>query len=173
MSALLGQASRRARALLPLLSSLVLVLIGLLPLGLPHFGAVAPALALMAVFYWSIFRADLMTMPGAALIGLFLDLLGGGPLGLNTLILLLVHALGVSQRRIFLGSSFLVNWSGFALVATVTAAGGWAVVCLLHWTLLPVLPLIGQWGLSLAIYPAIYWLLSRLERRYLRSLAPI
>src|SRR3546814_14355387 len=71
----------------------------------------------MAVFYWSIFRADLMTMLGAFLIGLFLDLLSGGPLGLNAATLLLIHELGVSQRRVFLGSSFLVNWTAFALVA--------------------------------------------------------
>lgn len=173
MSALLRQASRRTRALLPILSSIALVLIGLLPLGLPHFGIIAPGLALMAVFYWSIFRSDLMTMLGAALIGLFLDLISGGPLGLNTLTLLLVHELGVSQRRVFLGSSFLVNWSGFALVATVTTFAGWLLVCLLHWSLLPVAPLLGHWALSLALYPAVYWLLSRLERRYLRPLAPI
>lgn len=172
MSALLRQAGRRTRATLPILSSVALVLIGLLPLGLPHFGAVSPALALMAVFYWSIFRADLMTMLGAFLIGLLLDLLSGGPLGLNALTLLLVHELGESQRRIFLGSSFLVNWCGFALVAVAAAIAGWALVCLLHWSLLPILPLIIQTGLSLGLYPGVYWLLSRLERRYLQSATP-
>ena len=74
MSALLRQTSRRIQALLPILSSVTLVLIGLAPVGLPHFDNVAPAFALMAVFYWSIFRSDLMTMLGAFMIGLLLDL---------------------------------------------------------------------------------------------------
>lgn len=168
MSALLRQTSRRIRALLPILSSIALVLLGLLPVGLPHFDTVAPSFALMAVFYWSIFRSDLMTMVGAFLIGLLLDLLCAGPLGLNALILVAVHELGVSQRRVFLGSSFLVNWTAFALVIGSILPLSWAVVSLLHWRLLPVMPMATQLMLSLVLYPGIYWLLSRLERRWLR-----
>ncbi|MFN4311896.1 MAG: rod shape-determining protein MreD [Ferrovibrio sp.] len=171
MSALLRQTRRRIRALLPIISSLALVLFGLLPLGLPHFDVVGPAFALMAVFYWSIFRSDLMTMTGAFAIGLLLDLLSGGPLGLNALVLLLAHELGVSQRRVFLGSSFLVNWAAFALVIAAVLPVCWALISLLHWQMLPVTPLVAQLLLSLALYPAVYWLLSRLERRWLRAAA--
>lgn len=168
MKALLRQASRRIRALLPILSSVTLVLLGLLPPGLPHFDLVVPALALMAVFYWSVFRSDLMTMIGAFLIGLLLDLLSGGPLGLNALILVATHELGVSQRRVFLGSSFLVNWAAFALVAGAALSGAWLAVSLLYWRLLPFGPVLTQVLLSVAVYPAVYWLLSVLERRWLR-----
>lgn len=169
MSALLRQASRRIRALLPILSSVALVMLGLLPIGLPHFDTVAPSFALMAVFYWSIFRSDLMTMVGAFLIGLLLDLLTGGPLGLNALILVIIHELGVSQRRVFLGSSFLVNWTAFALVIGAVAPLSWALISLLHWRLLPTAPVLAQVLLSLGLYPGVYWVLSRLERRWLRS----
>src|SRR3546814_542272 len=88
MDALLNQTNRRLRAFLPLLSSLVLGLVGLTPLGLPHLELVAPSLALMAIFYWSIFRADLMTMAGALLIGLVFDLSIAGPVGLHARMLL-------------------------------------------------------------------------------------
>ncbi|QDO95937.1 rod shape-determining protein MreD [Ferrovibrio terrae] len=169
MSALLRQTSRRVRALLPILSSVTLVLIGLMPIGLPHFDNVAPAFALMAVFYWSIFRSDLMTMIGAFMIGLLLDLLSAGPLGLNVLALVLVHELGMAQRKVFLGSSFMVNWAAFALVVGAVLPAGWAVVSLLHWRLLPTAPLLAQLLLSLTLYPAVYWVLSRLERRWLRA----
>jgi len=173
MHALLIQTNRRLRAFLPLLSSLTLGLVGLTPLGLPHLELAAPSLALMAIFYWSIFRADLMTMVGAFLIGLFLDLLSGGPVGLNAMMLLLAHELGVSQRRVFLGSSFLVNWSAFALVASAAILAGWLMISLLHWTLLPLAPRLAQWALSLAVYPAVYWLLSRIERRWLRRMQAV
>lgn len=169
MSALLRQISRRIRALLPILSSMTLVLFGLLPVGLPHFESVGPAFALMAVFYWSIFRSDLMTMAGAFMIGLLLDLLSAGPLGLNALILVLVHELGMAQRKIFLGSSFMVNWAAFALVVGAVLPAGWAIVSVLHWRLQPTAPLLAQLLLSLALYPAIYWSLSKLERRWLRA----
>lgn len=169
MSALLRQTSRRIRALLPILSSIALVMFGLLPIGLPHFDSVAPAFALMAVFYWSIFRSDLMTMVGAFLIGLLLDLLSAGPLGLNALALVLVHELGMAQRKVFLGSSFLMNWAAFALVLGAVLPAGWVIVSLLHWRLQPTVPLVAQLLLSLMLYPAVYWALSKLERRWLRT----
>jgi len=166
-------AGRRLHGLLPALSCLLLAIIGAAPLGLPHFGMVGPAMALMAVFYWSIFRADLMTMLGAFGIGLVVDLLSGGPVGLNAVLLLLTHALAVSQRRVFLGSSFLVNWWGFGMVALGAAIIGWAVACLLNWHLHDPRPLLAQLGLSLGLYPLVYWLLSRLEQRMLRPALPI
>lgn len=168
----LANATRRMRGFLPIVSCLLLVAVGLAPVGLPYFATVSPALALMAVFYWSIFRADLMSMLGAFLIGLVVDLITAGPLGLNALILLLTHELGVSQRRVFLGSSFLVNWWAFALVAIGASLIGWAVASLLHWQIHAFRPLLAQLLLSLGLYPAIYWLLSRLEQRYLRPGLP-
>jgi rod shape-determining protein MreD len=168
MSALLRQTSHRIRALLPILSSIGLVVITLVPFGLPYFDTVTPSFALMAVFYWSIFRPDLMTMVGAFLIGLLLDVLSAGPLGVNALILVAAHELGVSQRRIFLGSSFLVNWAAFALVVAAVVPLSWALVSLLYWRLLPPGPAVAQVALSLGLYPGVYWILSRLERRWLR-----
>lgn len=172
MAALFRQTNRRLSALLPLFSSIALVLVSITPLGLPHLNSIAPLLAVMAVFYWSIFRADLMSMLDAFLIGLLLDLLGGGPPGLNAATLLLIHQLGVSQRRVFLGSSFLVNWTAFALVAGAVLPISWLVVSLLHWSLLPTAPVLAQFLLSLAIYPAVYWMFSRLERRLPRPEEP-
>ncbi|MBP7063534.1 rod shape-determining protein MreD [Ferrovibrio sp.] len=159
---------QRLRGFLPIVTCLVLVACGLAPVGLPHFATISPALALMAVFYWSIFRADLMSMLGAFLIGLVVDLITAGPLGLNALLLLLTHELGVSQRRVFLGSSFLVNWWGFAMVAVGASLISWSIASLLHWQLHEFRPVLAQLALSLGLYPAIYWLLSRIEQRYLR-----
>lgn len=172
MAALFRQTNRRFRSILPLISSAGLVLVSIMPLGLPHLNSVAPLLAVMAVFYWSIFRPDLMSMLDAFLIGLMLDLLSGGPPGLNAATLLLIHELGVSQRRVFLGSSFLVNWTAFALVAGAVLPISWLLVSLLHWKLLPTAPVLAQFLLSLAIYPAVYWMFSRLERSLPRPATP-
>ena len=45
----------------------------------------------------------------------------------------------------------------------------WGLVSLLHWRLLPTAPVLAQVILALTLYPAVYWLLSRLERRWLRG----
>lgn len=173
MNLALTQASRRLRGLVPALSSFALVTVGVLPMGLPHFSSICPALALMAVFYWSIFRADLMSMLSAFAIGLGVDLLTGGPLGLQAVILLLAHGLAVSQRRVFLGTSFLVNWWGYGIVALGAGLFAWLVASLVHWTLHDLRPVLAQLGLSLGLYPLVYWLLSRLEQRWLRPGLPV
>jgi len=171
VNALIERSIGRFRALVPLLSSLLLAVLGLAPMGMPYAPPVASALALMAVFYWSIFRADLMSMAGALLVGVTVDMLSGGPFGVNALILLLTHELGVSQRRVFLGSSFLVNWWAFSMTALGAGIIAWSISSLLYWHFFPPQPILAGIGLSLLIYPAIYWLLNRLERRWLRPAA--
>lgn len=173
MSAALRQLSRRLRGLVPPISSLGLVVIGAVPLGLPHFAQISPALALMAVFYWSIFRADLMSMLWAFAIGLAVDLLTGGPLGMQAVILLAAHALAVSQRRIFLASSFVVNWWGFGIIVLGAGLVSWLLACLLHGTLHDLLPVLAQMLLAVGLYPMVYWVLNLLERRWLRPGLPV
>src|SRR3546814_11664832 len=119
----------------------------------------------MAIFYWSIFRADLMTMAGAFLIGLVLDLLSGGPVGLNAMMLLLAHQPGVSQRRVFLGSSFLVTGVAFAMVVSAVTLTAWTMTRMLNWTPLPVAPLRPDWAPSRACNPPVSCVISRIARR--------
>ena len=114
---LLQRLDRFARNLIPFALSLLLVIIGTLPLQIPGYGLVAANLALMSVFYWSVYRPDLLPPWVAFLIGLLQDILVGTPPGLNALVLLLARAMVVSQGRVFRGKSFLVMWWGFAMVA--------------------------------------------------------
>ena len=65
----------------------------MVPLRLPDVSPVVPALALVAVYYWAVHRPSLMPAWVVFLIGLFQDLLSGGPVGVGILSLLLVFAL--------------------------------------------------------------------------------
>ncbi len=49
-----------ARGLLPLICTLSVVLLSALPLRLPMAAMVAPSLTLIAVYYWTIYRPDLL-----------------------------------------------------------------------------------------------------------------
>ena len=81
----------------------------------------APALPLIAVFYWTLYRPDLMPPVAAFVIGLLQDILGGLPLGVSACVLVGVHAAVNTQRRFFIGKSFAVVWLGFALVSACGA----------------------------------------------------
>ena len=155
-------------ATVPFVLCLVLVLITALPLTIPYIGSVTPLFALMAVFYWCIYRPDYLPPYAIFIVGVLYDVLGGGPLGLTALLLLLVHAFIVPQRRVFHGKSFFVEWFGFAIVALGLGAIGWLAASIYFVTPMQPLPVIGQTGLTIAFYPCIAWMISQVHRRLVR-----
>ncbi len=162
---LLATIQRASRATVPFALCLIFVLFAALPLSIPHFGSVTPMLALMAVFYWCIYRPDYLPPYAIFVIGVLHDGLGGGPFGLTALLLLLVHAFIVPQRRVFHGKSFLVEWFGFAVVAVGLAAIAWLAASVYYLTPMQPAPVVGQAGLSIAIYPCVAWMISQIHRR--------
>ncbi len=97
--------------------TVALMLVGMAPLHLPNYASVAPALPLMALYYWVIHRPDLLRPSLAFGLGLLQDLLSGTPLGMTPMIYVLVYWGVLTQRRFFLGTSFAMLWFGFALIA--------------------------------------------------------
>lgn len=156
-----------ARNLLPPAVTVGLMLVSMTPTQLPGWSAVAPPLALMSLFYWAIHRPDLLRPSVVFLIGALQDLLSGMPLGLTPLVFILSYWLLLTQRRFFLGTSFLMQWMGFAMVAAGTAAVQWAVFSLTLVTVLDARPVLVQAGLAVALFPVFALFFQRLHRAYL------
>ncbi len=168
-SLLLQRLDRFARNLIPLALSLLLVIVGSLPFQIPGYGMVAANLALMSVFYWSVYRPDLLPPWAAFLIGLLQDILVGTAPGLNALVLLLARAMVVSQGRVFRGKSFLVMWWGFAMVALGAQSLVWLLMAVLHLTLLDPLPAAFQGALTVALFPFLTWFLAHTQHAILQQ----
>ena len=113
------------RGLTPFILTLLLAMLTVVPLRIPDFAQVTPSLTVIAVYYWSIYRPDLLPLAAVFGVGLFQDALAGTPLGLTALVLISVQYAVISQRRFFHGKSFLVEWWGFMLVAPVAALASW------------------------------------------------
>ena len=92
----------------------MLVFAAALPWRLPAFAEVTPAFAVMAVFYWTIYRPERLPYVATFGIGVLQDLLAGTPLGMTALLLLVVQGVVASQRTFFRGKPFLVIWWGFS-----------------------------------------------------------
>ncbi len=168
----LGLRYRIERALLglaPLVLTLALVFLGVLPWPVPNFAPVTPCLTLMAVYYWTIYRPELLPPSATFLVGLVQDGLSGTPLGLNVLLLLLAHGVVVSQRRFFYGKTFLVEWWGFMLVAPGVMLVGWLLASLYNGALMAPGPIGVQLLLTIAFYPCLAWLFARAQHHLLRS----
>lgn len=164
----LHRLDRTARNITPIVLCITLVLMSTLPLGLPGYWRIAPNLVLVAVFYWAIFRPDLLPLSVAFGIGLFQDVLAGTALGLHALILVVVHHVVSSQQRFFVGKSFLVVWWAFTLIAAGAAALMWLVTMALSVAFVDPLPAVFQFVLTVAACPVLVWFFARLHQFILR-----
>jgi rod shape-determining protein MreD len=153
-----------SRDLAPAALTVVLVLAMGVPVGLPAQHGVMPVPALAAVFFWTLYRPGLMSPLAVFGIGVLSDLLTAAPLGLNPLLLLLLHAAVLTQRRVLTRQTFLLVWVVFALLAAAVLGLGWGFRTLLAFRLLPAEPALYELALTVAVYPALSWLFVRVER---------
>ena len=157
-----------ARNVFPFCITLALVMLSSLPLRLPDLSPVLPSLALVAVYYWSVYRPDLMPEWAVFLVGLFQDLLVGGIPGAGALTFLAVNALVKTQRRFFANASFFVVWFMFALFALGAQALLWALNAAFRATLIDPEPALFQTAMTVAVFPLLAWLFAQSQRSVLR-----
>ncbi len=153
-----------ARRLVPLGLTLVLILFSVVPLHIPGYSSIVPMLALISVYYWAIHRPRLLPPIAVFAVGLAQDFLSGTPLGLHAVVLLLTYGAIVSQRRAFLGKSFLVVWWGFLIVAFTAVLVSWILVSVLSGTLIETRAGVFQFLLTFALYPVMTTLFARVQR---------
>lgn len=160
----------RLRALLPLATALLAVLADVLPLLHVGPASVTPLATLCVAFFWSLYRPDLFGAGAAFATGLAHDALVGLPLGLTSLVLLLVRHVVVVQQRFFVARSFPVIWCCFVLLALAALALRWTLSCLWWGRLFAAQPTVFELLLTLALYPAATLLLARAHNVIPRTL---
>lgn len=163
------QADHVARNLVPSLLTLLLVLLFAAPMPLPNLGPIVPGVALLAVFHWSIYRPDLLPAPAVFAIGVLQDFLSGGVPGLSAVVLLGVRGVVGSQRRFFLGKSFLVIWWALLMVAVAAGAVTWLLTCLSEWRWVSPEPMVFRNLLTLVLYPVFARLFVGTQRTFLQA----
>ena len=166
---LLQRLDRVARNLVPFALCAVLVVFSSLPFHIPGYGQVAANFTLMSVFYWAVFRPQLMPLAAVFVVGVFQDIVVGTPLGTNALVLVLVHTLVTQQGRVFRGKSCFVLWWGFGMVALGAGALGWALMTALNLAVLDPLPGFFQFSLTVALFPFPAWLFARTGQAVMRE----
>lgn len=157
------------RHLVPVGVTLVLLLLTAIPTRIPGLSGIIPMLPLMGVYYWAIYRPDLLPAWSAFLIGLLYDIIGGTPLGVNALVLLSVQGIAAGQRRFFLGKSFMVAWWAFGLLAAAGAGATWLLVTVLYGQALDASPVIFDYLLTMGLFPLLTWTLARTQMAFLKE----
>ncbi len=142
-----------ARWGLTLMVIALLFVLSSMPFDVFGMDGVRPAFMLIAVYYMTILRPDLMSFIVVFLMGIALDLHSGSPLGLNAFILVAVQWLTLSQRKFLVGQSFRVIWAGFAVIAFVTGLVQLLAISLFNMTLFSPVPVVISVCLSAALFP--------------------
>jgi rod shape-determining protein MreD len=158
---------RWMRNLVPVVTTFAFVLIGQLALPLPLLSDVAPAFALISLYYWVVFRPDLMPYMAVFGLGIVQDAVAGAPLGMYALVYLLVQALVLNQRRFIVGKTFWVFWSAFALVAPIAAIAAWILASLSRGVFLAPGTAFVALVMTVVLFPAVAWLLVHTQRRFI------
>ena len=127
MAGTLSRIDLALRSFTPFILTLALILLGAMPLSMPIDLPITPAFGLMAVFYWSVYRPDLLPAVAVFGLGLLQDLIAGAPLGITAVIWLATYAIVLNQRKIFLGKPFALSWWGFSMVALAAGAARWLI----------------------------------------------
>lgn len=160
---------RLARMLTPFALTLILVIISVVPLRIPGYTPVAPVLAIVSIYHWSLYRSHLMPPVAIFVIGLLQDLLSGAPLGIHIVTFLTIYAVVITQRRFLLGRVFPVYWFGFALVGLGAAVEMWLLGSLWNLTILDFRILLFQYGLTVGLFPPVAWFFLRWQQAFLQQ----
>ena len=158
---------------MPALLGVLLVILSTIPFYIRGYGPVAANLVLMAVFYWSVHRPDLLSPVSVFFIGLLQDILVGMPPGMNAIVLLLVRTIAVSQSRVFRGRSFIILWWGFGIVAVTSAFVVWVLSAVYAFTLMDPRPALFQAGMTTALFPFLAGLFTWLQVKLLSQVSHV
>ncbi len=156
-----GDVERRLRGALPVVLALLAVLVDLAPRPAGGGGGLAPFSTLAVVYFWSVYRPDLMTAAAVFAVGLVYDVLSGQPLAGTALALLLGRGALIARRRFFDAKSFSVIWALFLLWAPAVELVRYVAAAGLLGALVDPRPLVVQCALTVALYPALSWVLVR------------
>lgn len=157
-----------ARRFVPFGVTLILMLFAMTPTYVPGLSHITPMYALMSVYFWSIYRPDLLGYGATFGVGVLEDLLAGTPLGSGALILLLCQWIVLHQQKFFNNKPFGVIWLAFALVAAGASLLRWLCVGLVATSgFTPPSELLASYFMTVAIYPIVGWFLAKAHMKLL------
>jgi rod shape-determining protein MreD len=148
----------------PVLLALLFVVIANLPLSITGGLMPAPLLALAPIYFWVVLRPELLPPIAVLLIGLFEDLLSGGPPGIWAFGFLAAYGLADRQREVFEGLSGVGAVLGFAATVFTAAGAAFLLASFVYWRPAPLASLLLESLLTILFYPLLAIVLTWANR---------
>jgi rod shape-determining protein MreD len=122
-----------------------------------------PVLPMVLAFAWPLIRPSMAAPATLLVIGLFLDLFWGGPVGLWPLCLLVVYGGVLAARNLLVGQELRVLFGWYALATFGAFLLAYLIVTLRAGNAPSILALLGQMLPTLLAFIGAAWLIDRFD----------
>jgi rod shape-determining protein MreD len=112
-----------------------------------------PVFPMALAFAWAVIRPSILAPFAILLMGLFLDIFWGGPLGLWALCLLVAYGAALAGRNMMAGQSRLILWGWYGLITATAIVAGYLFVILDSRSSPGVIPMAWQFLATIVLYP--------------------
>ncbi len=147
----------------PLLLCVIATLLLATPIRVFGLALPEPVFGLVPAFAWAMIRPSILPPFALLLLGLYMDVLWGGPTGLWPACLLVAYAPVLVLRNVLAGQSFIIMWAWYA-AACGLAFGFGIYLLMLDSGEVPSLIAVGwQFLVTAALYPFAHTLIERYE----------
>jgi rod shape-determining protein MreD len=157
------------RRMIPFALSVLLLLLAIVPMVAPGFSRGGPMITLLCVYYWSVHRPDMLGYLAGFSLGLLEDILMQTPLGVSSLVLMLIQLVVLTQYRFFVGKPFLVTWWALALLALGALLLKALAIALLSGYVVAPGQLAASYMLTVLLYPVLAWVFARARHLLIRE----
>ena len=123
---------------------------------------VQPLLSFPAIYYWSLYRPDWMSLIGLTALGIVDDSLSGAYLGQNTILFLMIYGAVLKLMDYFITAAFLETWGIFFLIMGLCGCIQWTISAVLAHQPINLMVLCIQNAATALVFPFMYLLLNRI-----------
>lgn len=147
----------------PALAVIVLTVLLATPIRIFGLRLPEPVLPMVLAFAWPLIRPSMVGPLVLFGLGLFLDLLWGGTMGLWPICLLAVYGVVLTARNFLAGQQTAIQFLLYAGCTVLAFVLAYLIVTMTSGTAPNVWPLLAQWVQTLILFPAAFWLIERFD----------
>ena len=118
----------KLRQMLPLFCTILLMLFAYVSLRIPFLKFLRADVGMICIYFWALYRRDLLGPISVAIIGFVADSLSGVPMGINIFVFTLVYVLAVTYGSFVNTKPFIVSWIGFTVISIVSFFTKWLLM---------------------------------------------
>ncbi|MFZ1990826.1 MAG: hypothetical protein WAW96_13775 [Alphaproteobacteria bacterium] len=156
---------RAATFIVPFVSIFITVLMMPLPIAFKLAGYwLVPSLPLVAIFLWTMYRPDLLPPLAVLVLGMIMDLLIDGPMGVSSLSFLTAYAIVASQRLYWLTLPRGGVLVGFITVLFACGVVAWLATSFAYGRFVSPLPVLLEGVMSVLVFPLMREVFGPLQR---------